>query len=102
MRFNARQEEAAGVAHAGVALARHMGLPSEPRAHRGRHPCGGEGVVGPLRAALTITEPERRRLVICNVTQVIHEFIGCAGDQQTPPRWINLRNVQEITPAPER
>ena len=52
------------------------------------------------RVRLKVDLPEGNR--VCNVTQVIHEFIGCAGDQQTPPRWINLRNVQEITPAPER
>jgi len=39
---------------------------------------------------------------VCNVTQVVNGFIGCAADQQTPMGWINLRNVQEITPAPER
>ena len=101
MRFNPRQEEAAGehtlewpwhatwVCQANPA---HIEVvtPAEEKALSGRS------------AAVTMTEPERRHLVICNVTQVIHEFIGCAGDQQTPPRWINLRNVQEITPAPER
>ena len=55
---------------------------------------------GGQRVRLKVDLPEGNR--VCNVTQVIHEFIGCAGDQQTPPRWINLRNVQEITPAPER
>ena len=48
MRFHPRQQEAAGTAHAGVALAGDMGLPSESRPHRGRHPCGGEGVAGRL------------------------------------------------------
>ena len=55
---------------------------------------------GGQRVRLKVDLPEGSR--VCNVTQVVHEFIGCAGDQQTPPRWINLRNVQEITPAPER
>ena len=39
---------------------------------------------------------------VCNVTQVVNGFIGCAADGTTPVGWINLRNVQEITPAPER
>jgi len=41
-----------------------MGLPSESRPHRGRHPGGGEGVVGPLGAALTMTDDQHRHLVI--------------------------------------
>ena len=39
---------------------------------------------------------------LCVVTQVLNGFIGCATDRNAPPRWINLRNVQEITPAPGR
>jgi hypothetical protein len=49
---------------------------------------------------LKVDLPESLRL--CVVTQVLNGFIGCAADRTAPPRWINLRNVQEITPAPER
>ena len=52
------------------------------------------------RVRLKVDLPEGNR--VCLVTQVVNEFIGCAGDQQTPPRWINLRHVEEITPASER
>ena len=36
-----------------------------------------------------------------HVRQVVNGFIGCGGDRTTPPRSINLRNVQETTLAPE-
>jgi hypothetical protein len=52
------------------------------------------------RVRLKVDLPDGSR--VCIVKQVVNEFIGCAGDQQTPPRWINLRHVQEITPTPER
>ena len=51
-----------------------------------------------VRLQVDLPESSRR----CKVTQVVNGFIGCSGDGTTPPRWINLRNVQEITPAPER
>ena len=43
-------------------MACDMGLPSESRPHRNRHPSGGEGVG--LQAAVTMTEPAHRHLVI--------------------------------------
>jgi len=52
------------------------------------------------RVRLKVDLPEGSR--VCNVTQVVNGFIGCAADRTTPGGWINLRNVQEITPAPER
>jgi hypothetical protein len=52
------------------------------------------------RVRLKVDLPDSSR--VCIVTQVVNGFIGCAGDRTTPPGWINLRNVQEITPAPER
>ena len=38
--------------------------------------------------------------IVCKVTQVSNEFIGCARDdqQQSGERWINLRSVKVITP----
>jgi len=40
-------------------------------------------------------------IITCKVTQVVNGFIGCAKDerQKSAERWINLRNVQTITPA---
>ena len=41
-------------------------------------------------------------IVICKVTQVQHGFVGCARDEQrrqSTEQWINLRNVQTITPS---
>jgi hypothetical protein len=41
--------------------------------------------------------------IACTVSGVHNEFIGCEGDgRERPPRWINVRYVQEIRPAPER
>jgi hypothetical protein len=38
--------------------------------------------------------------ITCTVTETnAAGFIGCAGDRQRQPRWVNLRYVQEITPA---
>jgi hypothetical protein len=51
-----------------------------------------------VRLKVDLPEGIRR----CTVTQVQNGFIGCGGDGTTPPRWINLRNVQEITRLPER
>ena len=51
-----------------------------------------------VRLKVDLPEGIRR----CTVTQVFNGFIGCGGDSTTPARWINLRNVQEITPLPER
>ena len=51
-----------------------------------------------VRLKVDLPEGIRR----CTVTQVLNGFIGCGGDSTTPPRWINLRNVQEITRPPER
>ena len=50
-----------------------------------------------MRLKVDLPEGIRR----CTVTQVLNGFIGCGGEG-TSPRWINLRNVQEITPLPER
>jgi hypothetical protein len=50
-----------------------------------------------VRLQVDLPEGARR----CTVTQVLNGFIGCAGEGNTA-RWINLRNVQEITPAPDR
>ena len=50
-----------------------------------------------VRLKVDLPEGIRR----CTVTQVLNGFIGCGGEG-TSPRWINLRNVQEITPLPER
>jgi len=38
--------------------------------------------------------------IICKVTQVSNEFIGCARDDQNRwgEQWINLRSVKVITP----
>jgi hypothetical protein len=47
-----------------MVLAQDMGLPSESGPHRNGHSCGGEGVSGPRQAALTMTEPQHRRLVV--------------------------------------
>ena len=43
-------------------------------------------------------------LMLCaaTVTMANTEFIACAGEGQRPPRWVNLRFVQEITPMPQR
>jgi hypothetical protein len=41
-------------------------------------------------------------ILSCKVSQVVNGFIGCAADDRHRARWINLRNVQEITPSPER
>ena len=38
----------------------------------------------------------------CTVMSANTEFIACAGDRAHPPRWVNLRFVQEITPMPQR
>jgi hypothetical protein len=38
----------------------------------------------------------------CTVTSASTEFIACAGEGERPPRWVNLRFVQEITPLPQR
>lgn len=41
-------------------------------------------------------------VVICKVTQVQNGFVGCARDEQRrqpTDQWINLRNVQTITPS---
>jgi hypothetical protein len=41
-------------------------------------------------------------VVHCKVTQVVNGFIGCAKDdqrRQPTDQWINLRNVQTITPS---
>lgn len=41
--------------------------------------------------------------VVCPVTGMAEGFIACAGDGgRRQPRWINIRYVQEITPAPQR
>jgi hypothetical protein len=51
-----------------------------------------------VRLKVDLPEGIRR----CTVTQVLNGFIGCGGEGTTPPRWINLRNVQEMTPLSER
>jgi hypothetical protein len=41
-------------------------------------------------------------VIPCKVTQVVNGFIGCAKDEakrQSTGQWINLRNVQRITPG---
>jgi len=38
----------------------------------------------------------------CTVTMANTEFVACAGEGERPPRWVNLRFVQEITPMPQR
>jgi len=41
-------------------------------------------------------------VVHCKVIQVVNGFIGCAKDdqrRQPTDQWINLRNVQTITPS---
>jgi len=38
----------------------------------------------------------------CTVTGANTDFISCAGEGERPPRWVNLRFVQEITPMPQR
>src|SRR6185436_11641928 len=40
--------------------------------------------------------------ITCKVTSISNDFIHCGGDGQRRPRAINIRYVQEITPAPER
>ena len=38
----------------------------------------------------------------CKVTGATTEFIGCEGEGERPPRWVNVRFVQDITPLPQR
>jgi hypothetical protein len=41
--------------------------------------------------------------IICPVTGISEGFIACADDgDRRQPRWVNLRYVQEMTPAPQR
>ena len=40
--------------------------------------------------------------ITCRVSAVSNEFVTCEGDGPRGPRAVNLRYVQEITPAPER
>lgn len=51
-----------------------------------------------VRLQVDLPEGARR----CTVTQVLNGFIGCSGGDNSSPRWINLRNVQEITPVSDR
>lgn len=40
--------------------------------------------------------------ITCSVLSANTEFIACAGEGERPPRFVNLRFVQEIVPAPPR
>ena len=51
-----------------------------------------------VRLQVDLPEGGRR----CIVTQVLNGFIGCGSGENSTPRWINLRNVQEITPVSDR
>lgn len=49
---------------------------------------------------LHVTLPES--VITCKVTQVRFEFVGCAERESSPPRWVNFRVINEITPFRER
>ena len=57
---------------------------------------------------LTVQDfPSGVTTITCQVSQVTEGFIACDGDgnrlgARREPRWVNLRFVQEIRPAPER
>jgi hypothetical protein len=49
---------------------------------------------------LSVDLPEG--VIVCKVSQVVNGFVGCARDERLrqSDRWINLRFIKEITPAP--
>jgi hypothetical protein len=49
---------------------------------------------------LSVDLPEG--VIVCKTTQVVNGFLGCARDERLrqSDRWINLRFIKDITPAP--
>jgi hypothetical protein len=63
---------------------------------------GGDWVPFTAGQTLRLTVDLPGGVVNCKVTQVLNGFIGCARDdqrRQSTDQWINLRNVQTITPS---
>ena len=71
-------------------------------------PAGAQAEFAPFTIGqsvrLTVHDfPSGLSMITCRVATAANEFIGCsAEDNRRPPRWINLRYVQEITPVPEQ